>query len=81
VLPLEMPEAAFYCWTEAPGGDDAAFAQALLAATNITVLPGSYLSRPAHGTDPGRGFVRMALVSTVEETVEAAGRIRKFLEG
>ena len=44
----------------------------------MTVLPGSYLSREAHGVNPGRGYVRMALVSTVEESLEAAARIAEF---
>jgi N-succinyldiaminopimelate aminotransferase len=78
-LPLTMPDAAFYFWAAVPG-DDAAFARALFAATNTTVLPGSYLSREAHGVSPGSGFVRIALVSTVEETLEAAGRIRDFMK-
>ena len=78
VLPLTMPEAAFYFWADV-GGDDQAFARELFAQMRITVLPGSYISREAHGVVPGRGFVRMALVSTVEETLEAADRIHSFL--
>jgi N-succinyldiaminopimelate aminotransferase len=78
VLPLHMPQAAFYYWAAVPGGDDTRFARDLYAATHITVLPGSYLSRDAHGVNPGKGFVRIALVSTVEETEEAARRIREF---
>lgn len=78
VLPLAMPDAAFYFWADV-GGDDQAFARELYGATNVTVLPGSYISRDAHGVNPGRGFVRMALVSTVEESVEAAQRIAKFM--
>ena len=77
---LTPPEAAFYYWAAVPGGDDTRFARELLAATNITVLPGSFLSRDAHGVNPGRGFVRIALVSTVEETVEAAKRIGDFMK-
>ncbi|HAF00718.1 MAG TPA: succinyldiaminopimelate transaminase, partial [Methylophilaceae bacterium] len=42
---------------------------------NITVLPGSYLARDAHNTNPGKGFIRMALVASVYECVEAAHRI------
>ena len=53
-------------------------ADELLAATNMTVLPGSFMSRDAHGTNPGRGFVRIALVSTLEETLEAARRLEGF---
>jgi N-succinyldiaminopimelate aminotransferase len=73
VLPLTRPDAAFYYWVAVPGGDDLAFTRELHAATNVTVLPGSYIGRDAHGVNPGRGFVRMALVSTLEECLEAGG--------
>jgi N-succinyldiaminopimelate aminotransferase len=77
-LALARPEAAFYYWVAVPGGDELAFTRDLYAAANVTVLPGSFLSRDAHGANPGRGFVRMALVSTVEESLEAAARISEF---
>jgi N-succinyldiaminopimelate aminotransferase len=77
VLPLTMPDAAFYFWAHV-GPDDASFARELFAETHITVLPGSYIARDAHGVNPGRGFVRMALVSTVEDAVEAADRLNRF---
>jgi len=38
------------------------------------------LSRTIDGINPGANRVRMALVATVEECVEAAQRIRKFVE-
>jgi N-succinyldiaminopimelate aminotransferase len=78
VLPLTMPQAAFYFWANV-GGDDTAFARDLFASTAITVLPGSYIGREAHGVNPGRGFVRMALVSTVQESIDAAERLHKHL--
>jgi N-succinyldiaminopimelate aminotransferase len=77
VLPLARPEAAFYYWAAVPG-DDEAFTRDLYAAANVTVLPGSYLSREAHGANPGRGYVRIALVSTLEEAAEAGRRIAEF---
>ncbi len=77
VLPLARPEAAFYYWAAVPG-DDAQFTRELYEASNVTVLPGSYLSRQAHGTNPGRGHVRIALVSTVAEAAEAGRRIAQF---
>jgi N-succinyldiaminopimelate aminotransferase len=80
VLPLTLPDAAFYYWAAVPGGDDERFARELYAATAITVLPGSYLSREAHGENPGKGFVRIALVSTVADAEEAAVRMRAFIE-
>jgi N-succinyldiaminopimelate aminotransferase len=78
VLPLTMPQAAFYFWA-AVTGDDAQFARDLFSAANVTVLPGSFIAREANGVNPGRGHVRIALVSTVEESVEAARRLRDFV--
>jgi N-succinyldiaminopimelate aminotransferase len=79
-MPLTWPDAGFYYWAAVPGGDDAVFARDLFERTHITVLPGSYISREAQGETPGRGFVRMALVSTVEDAVEAADRIAEFVK-
>lgn len=59
-------------------GDDELFARELFAATNVTVLPGRYLAREAHGINPGRGRVRIALVSGIDECVEASRRIVEF---
>lgn len=78
-LDIQRPEASFYLWPTVPG-DDTVFAKQLFQETHITVLPGQYLSRTIDGTNPGQGRVRMALVATVDECVEAAKRIKKFVE-
>jgi N-succinyldiaminopimelate aminotransferase len=78
VLEARLPDAGFYLWAGVPGGDDAAFARDLFAATHVSVLPGRYLARDAHGMNPGRGHIRMALVPTLDDCVEAARRIREF---
>ncbi len=78
VLGVSMPDAAFYLWARVPEDDDAEFARALFAQTHVTVLPGQYLAREAHGVNPGKGFVRIALVAELEECVAAAGRIIDF---
>lgn len=78
VMHAPRPEAGFYLWARVPGGDDEAFARALFAATHVTVVPGRYLARDAHGVNPGRGYVRMALVPGVADCVEAARRIAAF---
>lgn len=78
VLPLAHPQASFYYWAAVPD-DDEAFARDLFAAANVTVLPGSYISRDAHGANPGRGRVRIALVSTVAQAAEAGRRIAGFV--
>lgn len=77
VLPVAMPDAGFYLWLKTPVGDTT-FAQQLYRDYNVAALPGSYLAREAHGTNPGEYFVRLALVAEVEETIEAAQRIANF---
>ncbi|MFT7227568.1 MAG: N-succinyldiaminopimelate aminotransferase [Methylophilaceae bacterium] len=72
---VEMPDAAFYLWVQT-GQDDTELAVQLKRDLNITVLPGSYLAREAHSVNPGKGFIRMALVATLDECVEAAQRIQ-----
>jgi len=78
VMHAPRPEAGFYLWARIPGGDDEAFARALFEETHVTVLPGQYLARDAHGTNPGRGYVRMALVPPLDDCIEAAERIVAF---
>ena len=78
MLPLERPAGAFYLWAQTPG-DDAQFVRALYERTHLIVLPGSFMSRDAHGENPGRGRVRISLVPPVAQCVEAAGRLRAFL--
>ncbi len=73
-LAVEAPEAAFYLWPELPV-DDTEFARDLFQQQNVTVLPGSYLSRTISGENPGERRVRIALVASRQECIEAAGRI------
>jgi N-succinyldiaminopimelate aminotransferase len=75
VLDVKLPDAGFYLWAKVPGGDDVAFALALLAQYNVSVLPGSLLAREAFGLNPGAGRIRLALVAEVDECLEAAQRI------
>jgi N-succinyldiaminopimelate aminotransferase len=78
VLDVRAPDAGFYLWARVPGDDDERFTRELFAATHVTVLPGQYLAREAHGVNPGRGYVRMALVADVRSCVEGARRIVEF---
>jgi N-succinyldiaminopimelate aminotransferase len=74
-LEVALPDAGFYLWAGVPGGDDVAFALKLLAQYNVAVLPGSLLAREAHGRNPGAGRIRLALVASLDECLEAARRI------
>ena len=77
-LAVAMPEAAFYLWVKTPISDTE-FAQRLYRDYNVLVLPGSYLAREAHGVNPGRNFVRIALVAPLAECLEAAERIAALM--
>ena len=79
VMDVALPDAGFYLWADVKGSDTE-FARDLLAQYNVTVLPGSYLAREAHGFNPGAGRIRMALVAETAECVEAAQRIVQFVK-
>ena len=82
LLDLRMPDAGFYFWVKVPeqfDGDDEIFVKALYEQANIHALAGRYLSREVNGKNPGQGYVRIALVASVEESREAIDRIRKLL--
>ena len=61
-LQAAVPEGGFFYWAKVEGGDDERFAKTLYQAYGMTVLPGSYLGREVDGLNPGKGYVRIALV-------------------
>jgi N-succinyldiaminopimelate aminotransferase len=76
-MPVEVPDGAFYLWLAV--GDDEAFTRGLFDQQHVTVLPGSYLARDTAAGNPGRGRVRVSLVASVEDCVEAAQRIVAYV--
>lgn len=71
------PAGGFCVWLDvsAFGGDEAVTLR-LYKEGGIRVIPGSYLAREgADGSNPGRGYVRLALVQDGETTAEALHRI------
>ncbi|WP_454689747.1 succinyldiaminopimelate transaminase [Achromobacter aloeverae] len=78
-LNVTRPAASFYLWAPTPG-PDTDFARDLYAQCAVTVLPGSYLAREAHGVNPGAGRVRLALVAPLAQCVDAAHRIADFVK-
>jgi N-succinyldiaminopimelate aminotransferase len=79
ILEVSRPDAGFYLWPVTPI-PDTDFARDLFATANVSLLPGSYLSREVDGLNPGAGRARLALVAPLDECVEAAWRIRRFVE-
>ena len=59
-------EATMYLWVAVPGGEPSEVAASRLLERGIVVAPGSYFG------EAGEGYVRLALVPTVEECERAA---------
>ena len=74
------PPAAMYIWQKCPRGTDSVeFAKKLLGKdAAIVVTPGEWISNNFNGFNPGKDYVRFALVPTVEECKIAAERISKL---
>jgi N-succinyldiaminopimelate aminotransferase len=53
----------------------------LFAQQNLTLLPGSYLARDAHGENPAARRVRISLTAHIDQCILAAERIRDFISG
>jgi len=79
VLNVSRPDAGFYLWPKLTM-DEEIFCQKLYEEEAVLVLPGSYLARSVEGINPAKGYVRMALVANTKNCVEAALRIKHFIE-
>ncbi|KAF1051437.1 MAG: LL-diaminopimelate aminotransferase [Stenotrophomonas maltophilia] len=79
VLDVQRPDGSFYLWPKTPIADPE-FCRGLFAQQHVTVVPGSYLSREVNGQNPGANRVRMALVAPLADCVEAAERIKRYVQ-
>jgi N-succinyldiaminopimelate aminotransferase len=71
------PAGGFYLWLDVSqhGGDEAA-AVNLWREAGLRVIPGRYLARQqADGSNPGEGYIRVAMVQDNETTAEALHRL------
>jgi N-succinyldiaminopimelate aminotransferase len=75
----QSPAGGFFLWL--PVDDGEAATVKLWVETGVKVLPGGYLSRDAGGENPGRGYVRAALVAPKDETQRGLIRLRDCLYG
>jgi len=78
-LDIYQPQGGFYYWAGV-NGNEQTFAQDLFANQNVSVLPGSFMSRATSEGDPGQGRVRISLVAELEACIEAAQRIATFTQ-
>ncbi|HEY7661930.1 MAG TPA: aminotransferase class I/II-fold pyridoxal phosphate-dependent enzyme [Xanthobacteraceae bacterium] len=71
------PAGGFFLWLDvsAQGGDETA-ALRLWREAGLRVVPGRYLAREqADGSNPGRGYIRVAMVQDQETTAQALHRL------
>ena len=73
------PQAGFFLWL--PVGDGETAALELWRRTGVRVLPGAYLSRDTAQGNPGKGYIRVAMVADMQATEDGLTRIRSCLYG
>jgi len=71
---VEASQATFYLWMKAPGGDDVAFVRQCLRV-GLVATPGSFMG------EAGAGYVRWALVPTLDDCREALARLDEVKNG
>jgi len=78
ILNIEIPKATFYIWLKVD--EPIEFTKKLFEKYNVKVLPGEFLAREdSKGQNPGKGFIRIALVENEEKTKIALNRIKECL--
>lgn len=71
------PEGGFFLWLPVEDGEAAALK--LWQETGVRVLPGAYLSRAVNGDNPGKGYIRVAMVAPKQEMQRGLIRLRDCL--
>ncbi|UXX85183.1 aminotransferase class I/II-fold pyridoxal phosphate-dependent enzyme [Roseovarius pelagicus] len=71
------PEAGFFLWLPVENGEAAALH--LWQQTGVRVLPGAYLSQKAPAGNPGKGYIRVAMVAPIDEMSRGLTRLRDCL--
>jgi len=71
------PQAGFFLWLPVEDGEQAALK--LWTETGVRVLPGAYLSRDVAGKNPGKAYIRVAMVAPKQEMQRGLTQIRDCL--
>ncbi|MCV2872366.1 aminotransferase class I/II-fold pyridoxal phosphate-dependent enzyme [Defluviimonas sp. WL0050] len=73
------PEGGFFLWLPVDDGEEAALKS--WRETGVRVLPGAYLAREVGGYNPGKGYIRVAMVAPKEEMRRGLTMLRDCLYG
>lgn len=74
---ISLPDGGFFLWLPVDDGEAAALK--LWKATGVRVLPGAYLARDTAQGNPGKGYIRVALVAPAHETRRGLEALRDCL--
>jgi len=74
---FQPPEGGFFLWLPVGDGEEAALR--LWQQTGVRVLPGAYLSREVAGENPGKNYIRVALVAPKTEMQHGLTQLRDCL--
>jgi N-succinyldiaminopimelate aminotransferase len=72
-----VPAGSFFLWLDVGDGEEAA--KKLWREGGLRVLPGGYLARDTSTGNPGKSFIRVALVNDIATTREALDRLARIL--
>ncbi len=76
---IEKPRGTFYLWASVPRDfSPLSFSKKLLFDFGINCVPGNLISKTFKGINPGKEFVRFAMVASLQKTIEAAKRLEKW---
>ncbi len=73
----QPPDAGFFLWLPVDDGEAAALK--LWQETGVRVLPGEYLAQDYQGQNPGKEFIRVAMVAPKEDMGDALTQLRDCL--
>ncbi|WP_163848367.1 aminotransferase class I/II-fold pyridoxal phosphate-dependent enzyme [Pseudooceanicola aestuarii] len=71
------PEGGFFLWLPVPDGESAALR--LWQEAGVRVLPGAYLSQTVAGENPGKEYIRVAMVAPKDKTARGLTSLRDCL--
>ncbi|GIT92672.1 aspartate aminotransferase [Jannaschia pagri] len=74
---VTIPDAGFFLWLPVEDGEAATIK--LWTEAGVKVLPGAYLARDTDAGNPGQGFVRVALVAPLDDTIAGLTRLRNCI--
>ena len=75
---IKIPDAGFFLWL--PVKNDIKMTVDLWQHYSLRVMPGSFMAKEIDGYNPGKGFLRLALVDNSAVIVDAMERITDYLK-